>query len=105
MYPLRVHILSDDLLDTAPLQVVFAVPKRKFRKAVDRNLIRRRMREAWRLNRKPLLDQLNSEQHVLRIMLTYTGKVEDTSYARIFAATNKIITRCINESGPISEGE
>lgn len=102
-YPLRVHILSDNLLDIAPLQVVFAVPKRKFRKAVDRNLIRRRMREAWRLTRQPLIEQLISEQIALRIMLTYTGKVEDISYARIFAATNKIITRCISELKPEAE--
>jgi ribonuclease P protein component len=32
-------------------QVVFSVPKRNFKKATDRNLIKRRMREAYRLNK------------------------------------------------------
>jgi ribonuclease P protein component len=33
-----------------PARVLFSVPKKHFRRAVDRNLIRRRLREAWRLN-------------------------------------------------------
>lgn len=32
--------------------IVITVPKRTFRRAVDRNLVRRRVREAYRLNKK-----------------------------------------------------
>lgn len=32
-------------------QVAFSVPKRRFKKAVDRNRIKRQMREAYRLNK------------------------------------------------------
>ncbi|MDX9771821.1 MAG: ribonuclease P protein component [Bacteroidales bacterium] len=56
MPPLRVVyrvISSDESLP--PLRVLISVPKRNFKKAVDRNLIRRRIKEAWRKNKQPLM--------------------------------------------------
>lgn len=35
----------------APVSVAFAAPKRKFKRAVDRNFLKRRMREAYRLHK------------------------------------------------------
>lgn len=46
------------------LQVMFTVPKRKLRHAVDRVAMRRRMREAWRLNRCPLKEFLSQSPDV-----------------------------------------
>jgi ribonuclease P protein component len=43
-----------------PAQVAFSVTKKGFRRAVVRNLIRRRMREAYRKNKFLLYDYLNS---------------------------------------------
>jgi len=49
LYPFRVYFqLSADLESH---QVMFSVSKRNFKKASDRNLIKRRMREAYRLNK------------------------------------------------------
>lgn len=42
------------------LQMMVTVPKKKRRHAVDRVLMRRRIREAYRLNRIPLLDAVRS---------------------------------------------
>jgi ribonuclease P protein component len=45
----------------APAQVAFSVSKKGFRLAVTRNLIKRRMREAYRKNKNTLYDHLLSQ--------------------------------------------
>lgn len=47
-----------------PLQMLITVPKKKRRHAVDRVLMRRRIREAYRLNRLPLKDLVEAEEGI-----------------------------------------
>ncbi|MEZ0608424.1 ribonuclease P protein component [Fibrella sp. WM1] len=56
-----------------PPQVLFSVPKRAFKKAVDRNLVRRRCREAYRLNKCILQKAAVSP---VAITFLYTAKVK-----------------------------
>ena len=49
-----------------PVRVLISVPKRYFRKAVDRNLIRRRIREAYRQNKLPLREVTFSQRQAHR---------------------------------------
>ena len=55
-----------------PVRVLITVPKRHFKRAVDRNLMRRRIREAWRKNRKPLLTLLREREMHADLVLIWT---------------------------------
>lgn len=54
LYPFRVYFQKCPEPDSGH-QVMFSVSKRNFNKATDRNLIKRRMREAYRLNKAAVL--------------------------------------------------
>lgn len=63
------HLKSDE--DT-PHQILISVPKRNFKRAVDRNLLKRRIREAYRLN-KSILNH-DSDSGSLYIGFIYLSK-------------------------------
>ena len=48
-FPLRVVYLAVEEETLAPVSILVSVPKKKFRRAVKRNLIKRQVREAYRM--------------------------------------------------------
>ena len=52
--------------DVAPLlpQLLFSVSKKSFKRAVDRNIIRRRIKEAYRLNKSLFLPNIKIPEHI-----------------------------------------
>lgn len=80
------------------LQVGVTVSSRNFKKAVDRNRIKRLMREAWRLQKNELqLSPLLAHQS-LKVFLIFTGK-EVPEYAMIHQKVAAVITRLIKLAG------
>jgi ribonuclease P protein component len=74
LYPFRLQYLPGPPSSLAVPQVLFSVSKRNFKRAVDRNTIRRRMREAYRTNRHELLTAISPEKIPACIAFVYTAK-------------------------------
>lgn len=74
-YPFRVSWLAADGPLPATVQVVFPVAKKRYKSAVDRNLIRRRTREAYRLHKQVnLYNTLIASDKMLLLSVSYIGK-------------------------------
>ncbi|MCK7589482.1 ribonuclease P protein component [Subsaxibacter sp. CAU 1640] len=70
-YPLRMVYLQTSFDDDIKVKAGVSVSKRNFKKAVDRNRIKRLMREAYRLQKASYFNNL-SESYAL--MILYIGK-------------------------------
>ena len=55
------------------MQAAFSVSSKNFKKAVDRNRIKRLMRETYRLQKFVLQSKLEENGHYLAIFIIYTG--------------------------------
>jgi len=65
------------------LQAGFTVSSRNFKKAVDRNRIKRLTRETYRLQKNQLQNQLQENHKSLAVFFIYTGK-ELPEYLELF---------------------
>ena len=75
VFPFRVHYALQPLTEgREPLQAGFGAARRNFRRAVDRNRIKRLIREAYRLRKEPLHLLLQERQMALTLFFIYTGK-------------------------------
>ncbi|MGZ3903425.1 MAG: ribonuclease P protein component [Bacteroidia bacterium] len=71
---LKVIFLKHEQGFLPPCQVVFSVPKKLFKRAVDRNLLKRRMREAYRTNKPDFYDRLSEKKISLHILVLFIKK-------------------------------
>jgi ribonuclease P protein component len=81
----------------AVLQAGVGVSSRNFKKATDRNRVKRLMREAYRLQKGMLHDQLTLHQKNLSVFFLYTGK-ELPAYDLLFEKMGLAIKRLIKLS-------
>lgn len=90
---------AEELKSEFPVQFALSVSKRKFKNAVDRNFLRRRIREAYRLNKHTLYTGLEGEKKQFAFMVIYTGK-EMSDYAIIEKSMQRIIKRFLQDWKP-----
>jgi ribonuclease P protein component len=73
LYPFR-YVFKEIASQEPPIQLVISVPKRKFKKAVDRNRIKRQVREVYRHSKVDFLyPQLIDKNKSLHLLIIYTG--------------------------------
>lgn len=74
-YPFKVSWQHADAAQPFPAQILFSVSKKRFKRAVDRNLVKRISREVYRLNKQVCLyDHLNNSGKKIIVALAYVGK-------------------------------
>jgi len=105
VFPLRLIWKKMEMpLSKSPAQFAVSVPKRAFAKAVDRNRIKRIIREVYRLNKVAIYEALllqEGEQY--GFMFLYSGKREPT-FAEIEKSLKKLIKILPKKLARIREG-
>lgn len=73
-FPLRMVwvIQSEGQSPPEKSKMAVSVPKKKIKKAVHRNLLKRRIREVWRLNRDPIV--IPEKNYTIEVLFIYYGQ-------------------------------
>lgn len=85
-----------------PAQVTFSVSKRGFRLAVTRNLVKRRLREAYRKNKQALYDHLIAENIQIAFVVIVRGNTVPDYYS-IEISIREMINKLIVLTSPKTE--
>ncbi|MBS1951616.1 MAG: Ribonuclease P protein component [Cytophagales bacterium] len=93
LHPFKIIYLPTAHEKAVTNQILISVPKSNFKKAVDRNTIKRRIREGYRLNKNIL-----SQNPKMRIAYIYTPReIISTSviHDKVKATLKKVKEKCI----------
>lgn len=96
-YPLRV-VFSLVEKEKTPAKVLVSVPKKRCKKAVKRNKIRRMIKEAYRLHKEALINQLSTQNFTLHMAITYVSD-EEIPYAQIEKKMIEALLKIVQNPG------
>jgi len=65
--------VATDLIEKNNLQTAFVVPKRLFKSATVRNLLKRRVKEAFRINQIEIVEHINQSEKKFAILFMYSN--------------------------------
>lgn len=102
-YPIRLMYIVEERAPNeaidAPFQVLFSAPKRRFKRAHDRNYIKRLMREVLRKNKAALIDGLQMNNKKLVFSLTFVAD-ERPAFQLLEQKLCKALDQLIKEINP-----
>ena len=94
IFPLKMIYLQNDHESPYKIQAGVSVSKRNFKNAVDRNRIKRLMRESYRKNKYMIYNKEDTKKHIM--MFIYQGKNE-VSYELMEEKMNQLIEKFLQK--------
>ena len=80
-YPLRAVFLPVSTDEQKGVSVLISVPKKRFHDAVDRNRVKRQIREAYRKQKHALIEKMDEREQGLLIAFIYvSAQIESAAY-------------------------
>lgn len=80
-YPIRAVFRAVDSDESKGVSILISVPKKRFHDAVDRNRVKRQIREAYRKQKHALAEQVAIQGKGLLVAFVYVSdKIESTEY-------------------------
>ena len=94
----KVIFLLQKEIPLYPCQIVFSVPKKIFKRAVDRNLLKRRMREAYRADKPSFYQTLTDKKVFVHVLVIYNTK-EILSFEEVAKNMQQAIADLLKKTG------
>lgn len=92
LHPFKIVYLADEKDNSVPPKILVSVPKKSFKRAVDRNLLKRRIKEAYRKNKSGIFSSPDIVMPT-HLAIIYIGKDKldfDTIEKKLILILNRL---------------